>query len=273
MRMTDAPLTGQTALVTGGGRGLGRTLAEQLAAAGASVAVLARTRDEVEAAARWLREVHGVLGVAVSADVTDARQVARAVAEAEAALGGLDLLVNNAGGLRSTGPMWEVDPDVWWQDMAVNLRGPFLAARAVLPGMIARGGGRIVNITSSLALRPFPLASAYGAAKTALVRLTETLAGELAGTGVRVFAVAPGVVHTALVDAAAADPWVGPHFRRLLAEGRVVPPERAAALVVALASGAADALSGRYLDIDDDLAELARRLPEAPDTHSLRLTP
>ena len=267
---------GQVALVTGGGRGLGRVMAQALAAAGLRVAVAARSADELAETLRLMEEgqawaAAGGPGLAVPADVTDPAAVARLVAEVESRLGPVSLLVNGAGILGGTGPMWEADPDAWWRGLEVNLRGPFLVTRAVLPAMIARGRGRVVNVASSLGLRGFAFASSYGVAKTALIRLTESLALELAGTGVHVFALMPGIVHTSLVDSATADRWVGPHFRRILEEGRDVPPEGAGKLVVRIAAGESDALSGRYIGVDDDLAELARRAAADAAHHTLRL--
>jgi short chain dehydrogenase len=144
-------LTDSVALVTGGGRGIGRAIALALAREGAAIAIAARSPEEL---GRTLAELHVIHGraIAVRADVTDRAAVERTVADTEARLGPIDFLVNNAGSASTVGPIWEVDPDEWWREVEVNLRGPLLCARAVLPGMIARRRGRIVNMASGIAL-------------------------------------------------------------------------------------------------------------------------
>jgi NAD(P)-dependent dehydrogenase (short-subunit alcohol dehydrogenase family) len=257
------PLRGRVALVTGAGRGLGRHVALALAAAGASVALLARSAGELAEVAA-VAEQEGARVLALPADVSERADVERSVAAAEQALGPIDVLVNNAGRFQALGTLWDVDPDDWWREQEVNLRGPVLCTRAVLPGMLARGSGRIVNVASGAGGVTLPGASAYGASKTALLRVTDTLAAELEGTGVVVFAIHPGTMRTpmnlqALEHHDAALRRWAPWFVELFAEGREAQPEPAVALILALASGAADALSGRFLTVDDDLGELARR--------------
>src|SRR5579859_4384125 len=137
----DGELPGRVALVTGGGRGIGRAIAQALAAAGASIAVLARSVAEVQETARPIA-ADGGRCLALTADVTRQVEVEAAAARAAAELGPIDLLVNAAGSHLAVGELWEVDPDLWWTDVESNLRGPFLCCRAVLPGMIARGRGR-----------------------------------------------------------------------------------------------------------------------------------
>lgn len=242
----------RVALVTGASRGVGRELARSLAAGGFAVAVAARS-DLSETAG--LVEAEGVRALSIALDVTDAAAVGEAVKRAESELGPLDLVVNNAGTDRALGPLWELDPDEFWADVDVHLRGTFLVCRAALPGMIERGAGRIVNVSSNAAFRPSPYNPAYGAAKAAIVNLTESLAESLAGTGVRAFAISPGYVKTAmterLLEAQAERGWF-PHL-----EGReALDPALAGRLVVALASGKADRLSGRYIHALDDLDEL-----------------
>ena len=242
----------RVALVTGASRGVGRELARALAADGHDVAVAARS-DLSETAG--LVEAEGVRALPISLDVTDAAAVGDGVARAERELGPLDLVVNNAGTDRALGPLWELDPDEFWADVDVHLRGTFLVCRAALHGMIERGAGRIVNVASNAAFRPSPYNPAYGAAKAAIVNLTESLAESLAGTGVRAFAISPGYVKTAmterLLEAQAEHGWF-PHL-----EGReTLDPALAGRLVVALASGKADRLSGRYFHALDDLDEI-----------------
>ena len=264
--MSTAETTG-IAIVTGGGRGIGREITRTLAAAGTHVAVLARTEEQLHETVTLI-EREGNLAVPFAVDVTDQKQLQRVVADVERQLGTVALLVNNAGVVGPSGHIWEddVDADGWWRCLDVNLRGPFLCARAVLPGMVQHRRGRIINVASGAGLTGLAMMSAYGTSRTALIRLSETLALDLADSGVSVFAIGPGLVRTAmalgLVESGADEKWHGGTFAKRLEEGRDVPPERAARLVLELASGAADALSGLYLDINDDLGDLVGRMDE-----------
>ena len=148
-------LTGQVAVVTGGGRGIGRAIASALASAGASLALVARSEDQLGEAVDGIR-ASGGRAIAVSADVSDPHAVERMAGEVERALGGVDLLVNNAGDAGPIGPVAEIDPEHWWRCQEVNLRGPLLCSRAFLPGMIVRRGGRIVNVASGAGTSPSP---------------------------------------------------------------------------------------------------------------------
>lgn len=272
----EIDLGGQVAIVTGGGRGIGRAIAQALAKAGAAVAVVARSADQL-AETVALVEGAGGCAIALTADVTDQQAVERAVTGTEQQLGPVDLLVNNAGDAGQPAPVWEHNPDRWWRCIDVNLRGPFLCSRAVLPGMIARGNGRIVTVASAMGLGTTAYASAYVVSKAAVIRLCENLAVETKEHGISVFAMCPGGVRTAMWEAVAADPgdekWQGGLFRRLIEEKRGGPPERAADLVVFLASGRADALSGCFINVADDVAEMVRRAEEIQkdELHTLRL--
>jgi NAD(P)-dependent dehydrogenase (short-subunit alcohol dehydrogenase family) len=207
----------------------------------------------------------GGVALAVIADVSDAASVERAARQVEGALGPVDLLVNNAAIMGPLGPMWDTDADDWWHSFEVNLRGPYLCSRALLPGMIARHRGRIINLGTSAATVAVAHMGAYVVAKTALIRFTENLAAELLNSGVSVFALDPGTVRTAMtqhvLESEAGKKWL-PWFRKLFDRGRDVPAEQAAHLVVQLASGRADALSGRFLGVADDLTKLLEQLEE-----------
>lgn len=209
-----------------------------------------------------LVERSGGVAHAFPADVTDAAATGERLAEIERRLGPVDLLVNNAGVLRPLGPVAETDIADWWQALDVNLRGPLLCTRAVLPGMIACRRGRIVNVASGAGARAIEHFSAYVVSKTALLRFTECVAAEARPAGVAVFALGPGTVRTALAEHSLTSPegrkWL-PWFRTIFDEGRDLPPERPAQLLMALASGRYDALSGCYLTVFDDLDAILAR--------------
>jgi NAD(P)-dependent dehydrogenase (short-subunit alcohol dehydrogenase family) len=247
-------LGGQVAVVTGGGRGIGRAIGEALAAAGARVALAARSADELAEAV----EAQGGVARGWTLDVTDLGAVAGVVEEIERELGPVTLLVNNAGTAQVPGPLWEVDPDDWWRDLEVHVRGAFNCCRAVLPGMVRRGRGRVVNLGSLVGARDEPYVSAYACAKAAYLRLTGTLAAEAAGHGITVLCVSPGLVRTRMVE----ESLLGETGRRWRPQIAAVPAEgytpasRVADLLVRVAAGDADPLGGRFLHAEDDLDEL-----------------
>lgn len=272
-----AELDGRVAVVTGGSRGVGQAIARSLAAAGAAVAVVARSGDEVRRTAEAIRAVGGnALGV--RADVSDQRAVRDAVSETERILGPIDVLVNNAARATVVGPTWQVDPDEWWREVEVDLRGPFLCAHAVLPGMIGRGRGTIVNLVSNMGLRPSPYATAYAASKAALLRLTDSLAEEVGEHGIQVFAISPGFVRTGLSEPMSKSPlmqrWASPLPPGADESQRWTSPDRAAALVVYLATGQAGSLSGRFIHASEDAAKLVEQAAviRERDLRALRLS-
>jgi 3-oxoacyl-[acyl-carrier protein] reductase len=252
--MPSDRLDGQVVLVTGGGRGIGANIARELAGAGARVAVSARTKDDVEAVAEEMG------GVAVVADVSKKEDVERMVSEVESELGPIDLLVANAGIGNQDGATWEIDSGDWWHVLEVNVLGVHLSCRAVIPGMLDRGRGRIVITGSGAAYLPGSDHTAYPASKAAVCRYGETLANELRGR-VPVFFFSPGLVQTDMTGASRDDlPWT--------------PPELAPQLVHVLASGRADALAGRYIHAEhDDIEDLIARADEieAEDLNAIRL--
>lgn len=193
-------LTGQVAVVTGAGRGLGKHIASALAAEGMSLLLLARTRSEVNALAEDLSARYGVRAFPASVDVTDAAAVERVVMHAEQHLGTVDLLVNNAATIeRREAPFWEADVDDVWRVVETNLRGPMLLTRALLPPMVQRGHGRVVNVASrARAATRTGTYTGYAVSKRALSLLTEALTEPLRGTGVVVVDVLPGLVRTGL---------------------------------------------------------------------------
>jgi 3-oxoacyl-[acyl-carrier protein] reductase len=253
--MADEQLPGRVALVTGAGRGIGRGIAIELAAAGMRVAVTARTRDEVEATAAEID------GLAVTGDVSDRVSVEEMVGETERELGPIDLLVANAGISPDEPSAWELTPEEWWRVMEVNVLGVYLCCRAVIPAMLERGQGRIVITGSGAAYLPRSRSTAYSSSKAAAVRFGETLSAQLEGR-IPVFPISPGLVRTEMTEGRFADdaPWT--------------PLERAPRLVRALASGRFDRLSGRYLHAEHDPPEeLERRMEQilADDLNAIRL--
>ena len=248
------------ALITGGSRGVGRAVALGLGAAGFPVAILARSPGAL-AETQALLETQGVPCAACVADVRNYEAVAVAVAETESRLGPISTVVNNAGTSVAVGPPWEVDPLDWWTDVETSLGGAFNVCRSVVPGMVARGHGRILNVSSYAAVRAAPYQSGYGAAKAGLASLTESLAVSLGPHGVRAFTVAPGFTHTSLTQRLTESP-----------EGRRWLPELQGRqdldlglfvrLAVTVALGGADILSGRFLHALDDIGELVRRFGE-----------
>jgi 3-oxoacyl-[acyl-carrier protein] reductase len=269
-RLVRISLKTEVAVVTGGGRGLGRTIAQSLARAGAEVAVVARSENELAETEAIIRRQAGRV-VALPADVTERAAVEGVVRETEQRLGPITVLVNNAGTCSAIGPVWEVDPDRWQRDVANSLLGTFLCTRAVLPGMIERRMGRIINVSSYAAIRPTPHMTAYGSAKAAVLHMTNSLAAETKAYGVAVFAITPGRVRTAMtnhmLESSSGRKWLDMKANEWL------PPERAAELVVFLSSGRGDTLSGRFIHVLDDVRELVRRAEEIrrDDLYTLRL--
>jgi len=196
-------LNGKTAFITGGGRGIGRGVAVAFAKQGCDVAVAARTESEVEETAQRVRE-HDRRALALCCDVADPRSVQRAVDETLAAFDAIDILVNNAGYARFM-PFHELSLDEWKSTLDVNLTGPFLCIQAVLPSMMARRSGRIINISSVAGVKPLLHQSAYCASKYGLNGLSKVLAMELREFGIGVHAICPGGVDTRLAQEAMPD--------------------------------------------------------------------
>jgi NAD(P)-dependent dehydrogenase (short-subunit alcohol dehydrogenase family) len=247
-------LDGQVALVTGGGRGIGANIARELTAAGARVAIAARSSDELEEVALEI----GAFPIVV--DVASRDSVEAMIRQVESGFGRIDLLAANAGIGAEESRAWEMDPDEWWRVFEVNVLGVYLSCRAVIPGMLERGGGRIVITGSGAAYLPGSPNSAYSASKSAVWRFGEILAKQLEGR-IPVFVISPGLVRTRMTTWAGDDaPWT--------------PPALAPRLVRALASGRADALAGRYIHAEhDDVEDLIARAEEIreQDLNAIRL--
>ena len=251
------------ALVTGGSRGLGRVAAAALTGAGHRVAVTGRDAGALRAVVDA-----GDAALALPGDATSPADVVAAVA---ACGEDLDLVVANAGSFAAGGRLWEGDPDLWWRDVEVNLRGVHLLLWACLPGMVARGHGRVLVLGSGFGTAPTAGATAYASSKAAVARLVDSAAAELAGTGVTLLTTSPGMVRTDMTE------QFPEGFLQLRPDLRDPAPEQwasadaYAAFVVRFAGGDLDAFAGRYLRVRDDADALRGRL-EDEAAGTLRVT-
>jgi len=263
--MTGVP---PTAVVTGAGRGIGRGLALGLAEHGYDVGLVGRSIAALEAVAAEVgRRTGAGRAVVVACDLTDPPAVRETARRLEDELGGVGLLVNNAGVLeQQEAPFGDDDMDDLWRVVENNLRGPLLITHALLPGMLSRGGGRVVTINSGLGYRPAPAYTGYALSKAALARFTANLDAQYGDRGLRAFDLAPGVVPTDMST------------RMPMHQGRTewTPLEASLDLVLAVGSGELDRLSGRFLRAGSDtVPELVARTEEilAADARRLRLVP
>jgi len=252
-------LRGKVALVTGAGRGVGRATALELARRGADIAVVARSAQEIEETASAVRD-HGCRAFAFPVDLGDLGTASGVAPAVEGALGPVAILINNAGVVGPFGASWELDPSAWAQAQRVNLIAPFLLTRAVLPGMIGAGWGRIINVSSGAARNPLPRFGAYSSSKAGLDMLTRQLAAELADTGVAVTTIYPGVVDTVMQAhiRSQADEALGAattqRFRQFHTEGLLRPPEQSAELIAAVID-AEPPLNGQIIDIGSEAGQ------------------
>jgi 3-oxoacyl-[acyl-carrier protein] reductase len=261
-------LAGQVAVVTGASGTIGAAIATGLAEHGMSVALLGRNRTRLDAALGGVT-ASGARAEAFAVDVTDAEQVEAVVAAVERDLGAVQLLVNAAGRIERTEvPVWEADPGEWWSVVTANVLGPFLLARAVLPRMASRGGGRVVDLNSGLGVRDTAAYSAYAASKAALARLGGSIAAAGAAHGIRAFELAPGAVRSAMT--------AGMPMHAERPDEEWTPVELTVDLVVGIAHGEIDELTGRYLRAGvDDLRTLRARAGwiVERDARTLRIRP
>ena len=251
-------LKDKVAIITGGGRGIGRAIARRFAAEGAAVLVAARTSKEVSTVDAEIRSA-GQEAAAISADVAQESGCRRIVEETRKRFGQIDVLVNNAGLLGPVKAVEEISPAEWDEVLAVNLRAPFLLSRLVLPDMYSRNSGSIINISSVAAKGAFQWNSPYAASKAGLVGFTRTLAAESARKGVRVNAICPGPVETEMFQALGkglaellhGDPEkLFQGFLAGILQGRPQTADEVAAAALFLASSEASAITGQTLNVD-----------------------
>jgi NAD(P)-dependent dehydrogenase (short-subunit alcohol dehydrogenase family) len=260
-------LRGKAAIVTGAGTGIGRELALGFAAAGARVACCGRRGQPLRETADLVAR-RGAEGIAVQTDVTEPASVAAMVRTVVDRFGAVDILFANAGSFASVGPVWTADPETWWRDVTVNLRGTMLCCREVLPRMMERNSGVIVTMDGGGGADGVNLGgSGYGASKAAIVRFTEGLARELerAASRVLTFCINPGFVRTAMTEGIAAAPlgkeWQG-FVGKWLKAGQSMAPDACAKATIQLLSIASPELSGRAFSVDTDFSDIERRTSE-----------
>lgn len=252
-------LENRLAFITGGGRGIGRAIALAFAREGASVAVAARTRAQVDSVAKEIADQVGVETLAIECDVADAESVDRAFAKVKERFGrGPDILVNNAG-IAETSPFVKTDEAMWQRHLEVNLTGTFRCTRAALPGMLERGWGRIINIASIAGKTGAPYISAYAASKHGVLGLTRSLALEVGASGITVNAICPGYVDTEMTSRGienivartgkSADDALAA-IKRMSPQNRLITAEEVAALALLLASEEGRGINGQAINVD-----------------------
>lgn len=245
-------LQGRTALVTGGGRGIGEAIARRLAAMGARVGITGRTRGEIDAVATALG------GVALRADFSERDSVDAMLQEIPAALGPVDILINNAG-IAESAPLARASDDMWDRTLEINVTAAFRITRALVPAMIESGWGRIVNVASNAGVSGYRYSTAYCASKHAMVGMTRALAVDLAPTGVTINAVCPGWVDTRMLTEAVdriarktgrSEDQARASLAEMSPQGRVVTPDEVAHLVASLCAEESRSIHGQALVID-----------------------
>jgi len=261
-------------IITGAARGIGRAVAESFAARGAKLGLIDLRSADLHETAKSIGTT-GARLLTRALDVTDRAQVEEAARFFLGEFGRVDILVNNAGTFSVVGPAWEVDPELWFRDIRVNLYGTFLVCHAFLPAMVVAGSGYVVNMASSGGvIEPHAFASNYSSSKVGIVRLSEALAVELKSHGVKVFSIGPPAVMSDmtrfLLEDANARKW-RPGLQGIFDEKKDFPPEIVSNLVLKLVSGRADMLSGKYFLATHDLEEILARADQVSASDELTL--
>jgi len=244
-------LRDKVAIITGAGRGLGRAVALAFGKEGARVVLAAKTRGQVEHVAEELRSLKRD-GLAIPTDVSDEGQVNQLVKKTLETYGTIDILVNNAGTRGPIAPVGQIPLDEWEKTLRINLTSAFLCSRAVIPVMMAKKAGKIINVTTTLT--PRPNLTPYMVAKAALTHFSKQLSRELKDFNIQVNAIHPGVMDTEMqaeIRKAGSKAVGTDMFERLKEERMLHPPEEPASLVLFMASAAADAITGEFLSFDD----------------------
>lgn len=268
-------------IVTGAGRGLGRHIALRIANSGSLTALIGRSASELEKTASEIRRSGG-RSLAVTCDIRRPDEVLRAVEQIRSELGAIDLLVNNAGVGGPIDTVWDVEPGAWWDAFETNVFGSFLFLNSVLPEMVERKNGTVVNIVSHAGVTRWPTCSAYSVSKCALIKLTENLAAETRKKNVKIFAFHPGLLSIGLSEtetdveydqlspAARVRDW----YKAQLAAGNVVDIDTSLLALMKLIYGNYAELSGCYVAFDDDLDAMVAELRQTTaqtDRFRLRL--
>lgn len=247
-------LNGKTALITGGGRGIGRAIALTFARHGARIAVAARTAEQVEKVAAEI----GNNSIALVCDVSDSESVTRMFSDLRERLGDADILVNNAG-IAESATFVNTTDELWHRHIAINLSGTFYCTRAALPSMLKKGWGRVINVASIAAKTGAPYVAAYTASKHGVLGLTRTVALEVATKGVTVNAICPGYVETEMVSRGIEQITTKTgrtaeealeSLKKMSPQNRLVTPEEVAALALLLASDEGRGINGQGINVD-----------------------
>jgi NAD(P)-dependent dehydrogenase (short-subunit alcohol dehydrogenase family) len=246
--MGMALMVGKTVIMTGGSRGIGAAAALAMAREGAAIMITSRNGPESAGVAEAITATGGI-AASMACDMSDFGAVSELIARTEAQLGPVDVLVNNAGVIQPIADLAQADPAEWARNIQINLVGPFHGARAVLPGMIARGGGTIINISSGAAHRPLEGWSAYCSGKAGLAMLTRAIALESLGKGIRVFGFAPGTIDTEMQVQIRAS---GMNVISKIARSDLAPVDHPALALIYLCTPAADDLAGQELSLRDE---------------------
>ena len=251
-------LADRIALITGGGRGIGRAIALAFAREGARIAVAARTTEQIERVAAEIRSECNVEALAVACDVSQRESIAGAFSQVKETFGDVDILVSNAG-IAESAPLVKTDDELWQRHIAINLSGTFFCMRAALPAMIERGWGRIINIASIAGKTGAPYIAAYSASKHGVLGLTRSVALEVATKGITVNAICPGYVETEMTRNAVeiitaktgkkAEEALDA-IKRMSPQNRLIEPEEVAALALLLASDEGRGITGQAINVD-----------------------